>query len=109
MRVRIAAMPVRRLVVCAALAGMCVACGLLATRPECTANLDIADACAIACDNLRSSALNCPEGHGGAIGGEPCTLTCVRLSEHRPLPLGCWSHAKDAAEARGCGSLRCIH
>ncbi len=66
---------------------------------------DVADACAIACENLRS--LSCPESLG-AVGGDSCVVICVRTSSLRPLPLGCWSRATDAATARGCGSLRCV-
>lgn len=66
---------------------------------------DLADACVRACANLRG--LGCPEGDG-SIGGEPCSVTCQRASELRPLPVACWSVAKSTAEAKACGSLRCV-
>lgn len=80
-------------------------CGLFAPIPV-EPNWDVVDACKIAGDNLRSSAVNCPEGDGSM--GEPFAVICARTMQRRPLPLGCWSAARSAAEARGCGSLTCV-
>ncbi len=88
--------------------GIAPACGLFAPKPDMTPTLyDASDACAVACDNLASSAVDCPEARG-VIGGDSCRTICLRTSELRPLPLGCWSRATDAASARACGSLRCV-
>lgn len=67
--------------------------------------VELADACVRACANL--AALGCPEG-SGSLGGEPCSVTCQRASELRPLPVACWAAATSTAEAKACGSLRCI-
>jgi hypothetical protein len=56
-----------------------------------------------ACANFR--AIGCPEGYG-SIGGVSCIAIILRSP--RPLPLKCWIGAHNAAEAQGCGSLRCI-
>jgi hypothetical protein len=64
-----------------------------------------ADDCVRACAQL--AALGCPEG-SGSLGGEPCSVTCQRASELRPLPLACWASARSSAEAKACGSLRCV-
>jgi hypothetical protein len=83
------------------------ACALFAPRqPDPLPNYDANDACAVACEALRS--LHCPEGQGNAISGELCTVICVRSIALRPLPLGCWSRAQDVVAARSCGSLRCV-
>lgn len=58
-----------------------------------------------ACENLRK--IGCPEGFG-SVGGESCLGVLVNASKLRPLPLACWAHAKTGADAKGCGSLRCI-
>jgi hypothetical protein len=59
----------------------------------------------VACSNLRN--LGCPEGHG-AIGGTPCSVVIQRAADLRPLPVACWTLAKSTADARACGSLRCL-
>ncbi len=82
-------------------------CTLFGTPAEPPPNWDVSDACKLAGDNLRSAAVGCPEADGSM--GEPFAVICVRTSQRRPLPLGCWSSAKSAAEARGCGSLTCVH
>jgi hypothetical protein len=64
-----------------------------------------ASAIAEACSNLRM--LGCPEGFGG-INGETCERTLAHATELRPLPVVCWAEKKTVAEAKGCGSLRCI-
>lgn len=69
--------------------------------------VDATSDCNSACENLRSPAVGCPEGIG-AIGGESCEAVCERSSNLRALPLKCWMTAKSAADARGCGSLRCV-
>lgn len=58
-----------------------------------------------ACENLRS--IDCPEGFGSP-GGVSCVEVLTRSSARRPLPIGCWAHARSVAEAKGCGSLRCV-
>lgn len=64
-----------------------------------------ADECVRACANL--AAVGCPEG-SGSLGGEPCSVTCQRASELRPLPVTCWAASRSSAEAKACGSLRCV-
>lgn len=64
-----------------------------------------AKSCEDACAHLRD--LGCPEGQG-SLGGEPCSVTCQRATELRALPLACWSAAKTQADAKACGSLRCV-
>lgn len=59
-----------------------------------------------ACSNLRS--IGCPEGFG-SINGMSCERTLTLATDLRPLPVVCWAHARNAPEAQGCGSLRCIH
>lgn len=86
------------------LAASLTACGLFAPKPT-EPSWEVADACSVACDSLRS--VGCPEANG-SLGGQSCQAVCIKASDLRPLPLGCWSRAKDAAEARGCGSLRCV-
>lgn len=66
---------------------------------------DLERACGDACRHLRS--LGCPEG-SGSMGGEPCSVTCQRAGSVRPLPLACWADAGTSAEAKACGSLRCV-
>ena len=66
---------------------------------------DVGTACALACAHMRE--LGCSEGNG-SVGGAPCALTCVKAHELRFLPLSCWISARTPAEARACGSLRCI-
>lgn len=56
-----------------------------------------------ACANLRL--VGCPEGNG-SVGGVSCETIVMRSL--RPLPLACWTTAASSAEAKGCGSLRCI-
>ncbi len=85
--------------------GIAPACGLFAPKPDPAPAWDAGDACAVACDNLK--AVGCREADG-AIGGDSCRTICLRTSELRPLPLGCWSRARDSVEAKSCGSLRCI-
>lgn len=75
--------------------------------PPPLSSADVADACVLACENLRSPRVNCPEGFG-SIGGEPCAMTCMIASRLRALPLACWVAAKSAVDARSCGSLRCV-
>lgn len=76
-------------------------------NPPPTPSSEITDSCLRACENLRSADVNCPEGFG-AVGGEPCAVTCVVASRLRPLPLSCWTNAKTAVDARACGALRCV-
>jgi hypothetical protein len=56
--------------------------------------------CEAACKNIH--ALSCPEGD------EQCVTVCKHANEIRPLPLACWANARSVAEARACGSLRCV-
>mgnify|MGYP001025551371 CR=1 FL=1 len=90
------------------LAAACiVACVPKALAPETpfTDDGDLADACAVACDNLER--LECPEAEASR-SGETCKDICVRASQLRELPLRCWSEARDVIDVRACGALRCI-
>ena len=75
--------------------------------PASSEELDLEARCDAAGKNLRSPAVNCPEGYG-SIGGESFIEVCARAYELRSLPLECWATAKDATAARACGSLRCL-
>lgn len=64
-------------------------------------------ACAKACINL--GALGCPEARA-VDGGQSCYAVCAHAEETHKFDLkpACLAAAKSIAEAKACGSVRCL-
>jgi hypothetical protein len=63
--------------------------------------------CAKACANLAT--LGCPEARR-VDGGQTCYAVCVHTEETHKFDLKptCLAAAKTVAEAKACGSVRCL-
>lgn len=82
----------------------CIERGPLPPSPQ-PDEADSVDACKPSCAKLRT--LGCSEGFA-SISGNSCERTCAKALELRDLPLRCWAESATVAEAKACGSLRCV-